>query len=67
MSPAGAPVLDNVPAWVECKLVDTVERADHSIFIGEVTEASVNTAPEGRADDAILWMKDLGDNVFYGG
>ena len=67
LSPAGAPVLDNAPAWVECKLVDTVERADHSIFIGEVTEAGVHTAPEGRADDAILWMKDLGDNVFYGG
>jgi flavin reductase (DIM6/NTAB) family NADH-FMN oxidoreductase RutF len=67
MSPAGAPVLDNAPAWVECKLVETVERGDHSILIGEVTEASVKTALEGRADDAILWMKDLGDNVFYGG
>jgi hypothetical protein len=24
-------------------------------------------APEGRADAAILEMKDLGDNVYYGG
>jgi hypothetical protein len=23
--------------------------------------------PEGRADEAILEMKELGDNVFYGG
>lgn len=66
-SPAGAPVLENAPAWVECKLVDTVERGDHSIFIGEVTEAGVVQEPAGRADDATLWMKDLGEKVFYGG
>jgi hypothetical protein len=24
-------------------------------------------APEGRADDATLWLKDLGANIFYGG
>lgn len=66
-SPAGAPVLGNAPAWVECKLVDTVERGDHSIFIGEVTEAGVAQQPDGRADDATLWMRELGDNVFYGG
>jgi flavin reductase (DIM6/NTAB) family NADH-FMN oxidoreductase RutF len=67
MSPAGAPILLSAPAWVECKLVETVERADHSIFIGEVTEAGVRQEPEGRADDATLWMKDLGERVFYGG
>ncbi len=67
MSPAGAPVLDHAPAWVECKLVETVERADHSIFIGEVTEAGVNVEPEGRADDAILCMQELGERIFYGG
>jgi flavin reductase (DIM6/NTAB) family NADH-FMN oxidoreductase RutF len=67
MSPAGAPILLSAPAWVECKLVETVERADHSIFVGEVTEAGVRQEPEGRADDATLWMKDLGERVFYGG
>lgn len=67
MSPAGAPLLLNTPAWVECRLVETVERADHSIFIGEVTEAGVRQEPDGRADDATLWMKDLGERVFYGG
>lgn len=66
-SPAGAPILNKAPAWVECKLVDTVERGDHSIFVGEVTEAGVAQQPEGRADDATLWMRELGDNVFYGG
>ena len=40
---------------------------DHSIFVGEVVEAGQAKAPEGRADDATLWLKDLGPNIFYGG
>ncbi len=63
----GAPILDNAPAAVECKIVEIVERGDHHIVIGEVVDASVSQAPEGRADDAILHMRELGDNVFYGG
>ncbi|MGE3538019.1 MAG: flavin reductase family protein [Candidatus Tectimicrobiota bacterium] len=65
--PNGAPLLLNAPAWVACTLVDTVERGDHSVFIGEVVEAGVRQQPEGRADDATLLMKDLGERVFYGG
>lgn len=63
----GAPILQNAPAFVECRLVDTVERGDHSIFVGEVVEAGVAKAPEKRADDATLWLKELGESVFYGG
>jgi flavin reductase (DIM6/NTAB) family NADH-FMN oxidoreductase RutF len=63
----GAPILERAPAFVECRLVDSVERGDHSIFVGEVVEAGQAKAPEGRADDATLWLKDLGPNIFYGG
>ncbi|MFN8523655.1 MAG: flavin reductase family protein [Chloroflexota bacterium] len=63
----GAPILDNTPAYVECRLVETVEKGDHSIFVGEVVEAGVAKQPEGRPDDASLWLKDLGERVFYGG
>ncbi len=63
----GAPILDGAPAFVECRLVATVEKGDHSVFVGEVVEAGVAKAPEGRPDDAVLWLKDLGDKVFYGG
>ncbi len=63
----GAPILANAVASIECRLVDSVERGDHSIFIGEVVDAGLAKAPEGRADDATLWLKDLGANVFYGG
>src|SRR5262245_50008905 len=63
----GAPVLEQLPAFVECRLVTTVEQGDHSIFVGEVVEAGVAKPPEGRADDATLWLKDCGDKMFYGG
>ena len=63
----GAPILTNAPAYVECTLESTVEMGDHSIFVGKVVDAGLSKQPEGRADDATLWLKDLGDKVFYGG
>jgi flavin reductase (DIM6/NTAB) family NADH-FMN oxidoreductase RutF len=63
----GAPILANTPAFVECRLVGTVEKGDHSVFVGEVVEAGVAKAPEGRPDDTTLWLKDLGEKIFYGG
>ncbi len=63
----GAPVLDNAVASVQCKIVEIVEQGDHHILVGEVVDANVAKEPEGRADEAILEMKELGDNVFYGG
>jgi flavin reductase (DIM6/NTAB) family NADH-FMN oxidoreductase RutF len=63
----GAPILANAPAFVECQLVETIEKGDHSIFVGEVKDAGVAAQPEGRPDDATLTLKDLGDKVFYGG
>ena len=64
---SGAPILEIAQASVECKVVEIVERGDHHIVIGEVIDANVAVPPEGRADEAILEMKELGDNVFYGG
>ncbi len=63
----GAPIMENAPAYVECKLVETVEKGDHSIFIGEVVDAGLKSPIEGRVDDATLTLKDLGEKVFYGG
>jgi len=63
----GAPILESTPAFVECTLLDTVERGDHSIFVGQVVAAGVTRESGGRPDDATLWLKDLGANVFYGG
>jgi flavin reductase (DIM6/NTAB) family NADH-FMN oxidoreductase RutF len=63
----GAPILASTPAFIECTLEATVEKGDHSLFVGKVVEVGLARQPEGRADDATLWLKDLGDKVFYGG
>ena len=61
-----APVRDNTPAFVECRLLTTVKEGEHSIFLGEVVETGVNQEPERRADDVTLLLKDLGENTFSG-
>lgn len=63
----GSPILENTPGFIECNLIDTLEKGDHSIFVGEVVDAGVSKQLEGRPDEAILWLKDLGEKIFYGG
>jgi flavin reductase (DIM6/NTAB) family NADH-FMN oxidoreductase RutF len=62
-----AAVLIDALGAIECRVTSIVEQGDHHIIVGEVVEAHLNTPPSGRPDAAILEMKDLGDNVFYGG
>ena len=64
---SGTPLLASAAATVEARVVEIVEKGDHSVVVGEVTDARVVRAPAGRADDAVLLMKDLGEKVFYGG
>ncbi len=63
----GAPILVEAPGAVECRVTSIVEQGDHHIVVGEVIEAHLGKPLTGRPDAAILEMKDLGDNVFYGG
>jgi flavin reductase (DIM6/NTAB) family NADH-FMN oxidoreductase RutF len=63
----GAPVLIDALGAIECRVTSIVEQGDHHIIVGEVVEAHLNTPPSGRPDAAILEMKDLVDNLFYGG
>ena len=44
-----------------------IEKGDHHIVVGEVVEDRLSRPPEGRVNAAVLEIKDLGDNVFYGG
>ncbi len=64
---SGAPVLENACAALECKLVETVEIGDHSLFVGEVVDAKVQKEITGRPDGATLELRDLGEKTFYGG
>lgn len=63
----GAPILVDVPGAVECRVTSVVEQGDHHIVVGEVIDAHLNKPLAGRPDNAILEMKDLGENVYYGG
>jgi len=63
----GSPILASAIAHVECKVASVVEQGDHHVVVGEVVGAGVAQAPEGRPDEAILTLADLGDTVFYGG
>lgn len=63
----GQPILDAAIGAVECRVKSIVEEGDHHIVVGEVVDAHLRHPPAGRPDAAILEMKDLGDNVFYGG
>ena len=64
---SGSPILSNAAAFVDCTLIDSVERGDHSVFVGEVIDAGVFREASGRADAETLTLADLGPTVFYGG
>lgn len=38
----GAPILDGVLAWIECKVYQSVPAGDHTIFIGEIQDGTAN-------------------------
>ncbi|HEY8487285.1 MAG TPA: flavin reductase family protein [Limnochordales bacterium] len=57
---SGAPLLVDLPAWVECRVTDRVKRGDHTVFVGEVVEAGLR---DGQARPLEMW--DTG--WFYGG
>ena len=63
----GAPVLSNAPACVEFKVVEIVAQGDHHIVIGEAVNVHLPNPLTGRPDGSVLEMRDLGENVFYGG
>ncbi|TAJ91552.1 MAG: flavin reductase [Gammaproteobacteria bacterium] len=63
----GCPILEDAPAWLECKLVNAIEGADHSVFVGEVTGAGLNASISGRPDELTLHLRDLGEKIHYGG
>ncbi|MFN3135132.1 MAG: flavin reductase family protein [Candidatus Kryptonium sp.] len=55
----GSPLLVDLPAFFECRVVDKVERGDHTILVGEVINAGVRK----EAKPLVMW--DTG--WFYGG
>ena len=63
----GSPILANAAGFLDCSLLDTVEKGDHSVFVGEVVDAGIARDIAGRPDDETLALQDLGEKTFYGG
>ena len=38
----GAPILDGVLAWIECRVHTAVPGGDHTVFIGEIQDGTAN-------------------------
>jgi flavin reductase (DIM6/NTAB) family NADH-FMN oxidoreductase RutF len=55
----GAPILDDVPAYLECRVVESLDAGDHTFFLADIVDAGVQN------DLAPLVMADTGWN--YGG
>src|SRR5579863_719062 len=49
----GAPLLDGISAWIDCRIYNQIEAGDHWLVLGEVLELSV--------------QRDGGALVFHGG
>jgi flavin reductase (DIM6/NTAB) family NADH-FMN oxidoreductase RutF len=56
----GAPVLDDVPAYFECKVVNNFSHGDHSVYLGEVVAAKTR---DTEAVPLVEWETDM----HYGG
>lgn len=56
----GSPLLIDTPYWFECRVTDTIDRGDHTIFVAEVVNAGVRDA-----EAVPLLLRDTGMN--YGG
>ena len=47
----GPPLLEDALAWLRCRVRDEQETGDHTLFVGEVTEAEA-----GRAERALVYL-----------
>lgn len=52
--PSGAPILDNAPAWLDCRVTQDVDCGSHTLFIGEVIHAGF----QRDEDTPVLRMED---------
>jgi 3-hydroxy-9,10-secoandrosta-1,3,5(10)-triene-9,17-dione monooxygenase reductase component len=45
-SPEGSPILDGVLAWIDCKIVRSVEAGDHDIVLGRVLDLAADSSAD---------------------
>lgn len=49
----GSPILKDCTAWIDCKVVSSIEAGDHTIFIGECLDGGVM-----READTLIYDKE---------
>jgi flavin reductase (DIM6/NTAB) family NADH-FMN oxidoreductase RutF len=37
----GAPILDDAPAYLECRVAETLDAGDHTLFLADIVEAGL--------------------------
>jgi flavin reductase (DIM6/NTAB) family NADH-FMN oxidoreductase RutF len=45
----GAPILDDLPAYLECRVVEPIDAGDHTLFLAEIVEAGVHDERQALA------------------
>ena len=51
----GAPILDDVPAYLECRVVQTIDAGDHSMFLADIIGAGVQNDLAALSMDETGW------------
>lgn len=59
---SGAPIFEEAVAYIDCRVVNTVELGSHDLFIGEIIDAGFN---EDREGTTVASMSDT--RMKYGG
>lgn len=52
----GCPILSNALGYVECQVVGSVEKGDHTVFVGEVMAAGVHREGEPLLLESTGWQ-----------
>lgn len=52
----GCPIISDSLGYIECKVVDSVEKGDHSIYVGEVIAAGIHREGEPLLLESTGWQ-----------
>jgi len=52
----GCPIISDSLGYIECKVVDSVEKGDHSVYVGEVIAAGVHREGEPLLLESTGWQ-----------
>lgn len=51
----GAPILDDVPAYLECRVIQTFDAGDHTLFLADILAAGIQNDLDALTMDETGW------------